>query len=206
MKIVRTSVAIALAALLAAGVAIGARALTMAGGNIQACVGQNTGLVRIVGDPSVCRNSETALSWPGSAQAGPTAYAHHGSTFVHLFNPSNPGPGPYTLVGSLSLPAGKYIANAKLILANQTGFHTAVRCVLRAPATTTLDEAATYVAPADGTMVHVQTLPLQSAVNLPVAAALELRCLAQSSFGAPDVVASDVKLGALTVDSLVMQP
>lgn len=207
MRIGRTGLVVALAALLAAGVAVGARALTTAGGDVQACVGKVTGLVRIVADPSACRNWENALSWPGSipAATGPTAYAHENFGPAYLTNPASPAPGPYTLVGALSLPAGDFLVNAKLVVSNRMGFRTGVRCVLRAPSTSTVDEAST-VLDEGGWRNEVQTLALQKAISLPAAATVELRCLVQSVTGLPDVVAGEIKMAALTVGSLVRQP
>jgi hypothetical protein len=97
---------------------------------IHACYQKNNGALRVVDDPTTCKNNETALSWGQEGPQGPTGptgptgstgpKGNAGVSQTYTARNAHDLPDENNLVG-LTLPAGLYVVWATVDIFNDEG-------------------------------------------------------------------------------------
>jgi hypothetical protein len=181
--------AVALIALLAAG-AVAMAAIPDSTGAINACYG-SSGKLRAVDGPLDCSGSETSI-----ALGGPTyGYAYANSDFATIDETT-------TTVGTLSLPAGKYLVHAKLdLLGLSTAEETFVVCNLTIGGTAGFSDAVwNTLEPGVGGRFPSESVALQTSLVLPASGSILMTCIRPD--GGPGAIARYRQLDAVRVDGL----
>jgi hypothetical protein len=202
MNLLRSKRAIALATAGASLVVVGVAYATIpdTSGVVNTCYKNGNGDLRAVDAAADCHGNETHLPL-GSPTRGYAA-ADQSSPGVELHATS-------AIVASVSLPAGRYLAHAKVNLTNENPGapgSTFVPCSMRIQGTTTnLDQTWIVLPPAasaDGSTSA--SVGLQAAVSIPGAAVLEVICASVPRLGGPEdhVYARYRQLDAISVDTL----
>jgi hypothetical protein len=201
MKLIRSKRAIALVATSALLVAVGLAYATIpdSSGVVNTCYANEGGALRAVNDAGECLKDETHLPL-GSPTRG---YASADPGDVELADTSR-------VVSSVILPAGKYLAHAKVNVVNQNFRSlgsTFIPCSMRIAGTSTsLDQTWIVLQQAvTSTGISSASLGLQAAVTVPSEkAVLEVICASIPRTGGPTtrVFARYRQLDAISVDTL----
>ena len=181
--------AVALTALLAAG-AVAVAAIPDSTGAINACYGSN-GKLRAVDEPLDCSGSETSI-----ALGGPTyGYAYANSDFATIDETT-------TTVGSLALPAGKYLVHGKVdLLGSSTTEESFVVCNLTVGGTAGFSDAVwNTLEPGGGSRLPSESVALQTSLTLPADGSILMTCIRPD--GGAGAIARYRKLDAVRVDGL----
>jgi len=179
--------AAALTALVAT--AVGVAAIPDSSGAVNACYASN-GKLRVVDTAGDCGH-ETPL-----ALGGPTlGYAYANSDFATIGETT-------TTVGSLTLPAGKYLVHGKLdLLGGSTTEQSFVVCNLTIGGTAGFSDAFwNTLDPSGGSRFPSESAALSTAVSFPAGGTMLMTCIRPD--GGPGVIARYRKLDAVRVDGL----
>ncbi len=184
---------VALAAVLVVGtaVAVAYAAIPDSSGAIQSCY-RPSGQLRVVDEPADCGPAETSL-----ALGGPTyGYAFSNADFVEIENTT-------TVVGSLKLPAGKYLVHGKLdLLGGSATEEVFVVCNLReggAPGTN-LDTLWNTLEPGVLGRLPSESAALQTSLTLTSDGAVVMSCIRPDKDAG--AIARYRQLDAVRVDGL----
>jgi hypothetical protein len=110
---------VAAAATMIAIVAVVHATIPDSGGVIHGCYVQTNGTLRLVDDPSTCKNNETAIAWSQTGPQGPPGPAGQNAA-SHLFaktETTDPIPGDnlgHVVTKLTGLPAGNYLIQANI--------------------------------------------------------------------------------------------
>jgi hypothetical protein len=199
MNLLRSKRAIALATTGAVLAVVGVAYATIpdSSGVVNTCYRNGNGDLRAVDAAADCRKNETHLPLGSPTRA----YAVADPDFLELGETS-------ATVASVSLPAGRYLAHAKVNVttAGSEPGSTFIPCSMRIQGTTTnLDQTWIVLPPAaSGGGSTSASIGLQAAVSIPSGAVLEVIC---ASIPRPDGPATGVfaryrQLDAISVDTL----
>jgi len=181
------------AAALTATLALGAVALAAipdSTGAINACYGPS-GKLRAVDAPGDCGGPETAI-----ALGGPTfGYEFSNAGFVTIDTAT-------TLVGSLKLPAGKYLVHGKLdLLGSSPTDESFVVCNLTVGGTAGFSDASwNTLEPGVPGRLPSESVALQTSLDLPAGGAMVMTCVRPD--GGAGAIARYRNLDAVRVDGL----
>ena len=181
-----------------------------AGDVFNACKSNKNSKVRaasIIADgPSLCRSTETAVTWSETGPVGPQGPAGPSGAFATSKVIGSDGlpisiPTSFVTLGTLNLPAGSYVATASLYLTNRSGSPGIALCGLF------VQEGATAVANAQvadaiadqGAVSQAPTV----AATLTAAGTVELGCTNNAASGTLEV--QTFNLNAIKVGSLTAQ-
>jgi hypothetical protein len=181
--------AAAVAALLAVG-AVAVAAIPDSSGAINACYGPS-GKLRAVDAAADCSGSEAAI-----ALGGPTfGYAFSNADFAEIGATT-------TTVGSLTLPAGKYLVHGKLDLLGSSGTEESfVVCNLTVGGTAGFSDAVwNTLEPGVAGRLPSESVALQTSLSFPSGGTILMTCIRPD--GGRGAIARYRKLDAVRVDGL----
>jgi len=178
-------------------------------GVIYACRHKNSGAVRVIDTQAGqrCRPSEKSLTWNQRGPQGPIGPrgpqgpAGGLATVYTSAGVANVSGAQYTVVTSLTLPAGRFLITGKGLATNQTAQSVLLACNMYG-GTTRLDtsDATLPQSQSIGNVTSTATIPFLATFSQSAAGVVRVECIGAGSAPFPTI---SIKLTAQTVGTIV---